>query len=355
MVYYTADEEDIQKLRSWIGCGFAGQSESQSQSSTLNQRDFAKCKQHHLEGTCKWLFDHPKYERWVNADDAKPVLWLTAAEGRGKSVLCSLAVQHISNKKNTKSAAPYLMLTFKKERSRCQMITLLASQLLDHVLRSDVHGAVDKKALSLLSKDGTNLDNLHELVRLLVRQCPEVYFFVDGLNELYMVDAALSERRKYEFESLHEDLRATLEFLVSLTTESNSTKTRLWCSSQKKEPMVQWMEAFDVEELTLSEVDVQSDVSTYISRIKTNVLERLDESERPLAELLLRTGAESSFRWAAMMADSLKNCKTTEQLRKALNRGLPKDLSSFYQRHLEDMLGLDEIESCGDDDLSLSR
>ena len=45
-------------------------------------------------GTCDWLFEEPDFQNWLNGKSTKPVLWLHAGPGTGKSILCSQAYKY---------------------------------------------------------------------------------------------------------------------------------------------------------------------------------------------------------------------------------------------------------------------
>ncbi|KAF8859462.1 hypothetical protein BDZ45DRAFT_356792 [Acephala macrosclerotiorum] len=337
-VCITKDDEQIQKVRSWIGMAVGGQAESHSE---LNTNDYERCLNQHHDGTCEWLFNSAAFKDWLTKEDANRILWLTAPGGSGKSVLCSVAVQQISQMP-MRPATPYLMVTYRKERSKCQMATLLASQLLDHVLTEQ--GGVDTEVLSLLNQNATKASSVHDLIRLLVSQCSAVYFFLDGLDEIRFLEAASSSSCQVA-DTLREDLFFTLKFLAHMAQNETGTRVRLWCSSQKADPVNDWMRQLGPIELVADETSIEQDIHQYLSHTQENILERLsDPVEKAAVTAGLHIQAGCNFRWASMMGTSLINTKTPKDLVDKVMQGLPKSLRESYQMHFRELKRLDKAD-----------
>ncbi|KAI8955664.1 hypothetical protein F4801DRAFT_528531 [Xylaria longipes] len=336
MTCLTKDEEHIQRLRRWIGGGL----ESHAQSETWNQAAHERNLSRHHPNTCRWLFKDPRFKSWSEKPNANPILWLTAPGGAGKSVMCSLVVDAIS-KRTQPPATPYLMVTFNQERSRCQIATLLASQLLDYVLKEQQ--GVDTEALSLLAQNASICDNVYALINLLISQCSSVFFFLDGINETYLVESGDSSKRRDELQRLNDDLKTTLTFLTGLARDNQETRIRLWCSSQKTNSVVNWINQLGGVELAIDEKLVQADVSLYLSEIKKETLNRIPNVVERLEVEVLLTRAEANFRWACMMKDILQDPKLTlDDLVRMVRKGLPGDLREIYAARLEELMKLDK-------------
>ncbi|KAI0535346.1 hypothetical protein GGR58DRAFT_479503 [Xylaria digitata] len=337
MTCLTNDEEQIQRLRRWIGGGL----ESHAQSETWNRAAHERNLDRYHPNTCQWLFADPKFKSWNEKPNSDPILWLTAPGGAGKSVMCSVVIDAISRQRQP-PATPYLMVTFNQERSRCQIATLLASQLLDHVLKEQQ--GIDTEALSLLAQNASICDNVYSLINLLVSQCSSVFFFLDGVNETYLAESGDSPKRRDELQRLNDDLKTTLVFLRDLARGNQETRIRLWCSSQKTNSVVSWVDQLGGVELAVDENIVQADVSLYLSKIKKEALNRIPNVvERLAVERLLDGRAGANFRWAHMMKDILRDPKLTpDDLVKMIQKGLPSDLREIYSRRVEELMKLDK-------------
>ncbi|KAM4063707.1 hypothetical protein HRG_006830 [Hirsutella rhossiliensis] len=331
----TTDPDDIQKIRAWIGADVGSQSEARSGSMDWNSWDFEDCRTKHLKGTCKWLISDPSpFANWASNDASNPILWVTAPVGRGKSVLSCFANDWLS-KMAQRPATPYLMISYNTQRTRHQMASSLASQLLEHIVKSSVGqgfpGGVNAEALTLVCLDSKNVENMHDLIRLLVSQCTAVYFFVDGLNELPF-------DREHEY--ICKDLFSTIGFLADLAKKSETTRVRLWCSSQRSKVVVRGMEALAPRELAMDKRLVSKDVQRFLRGAEELVKSVSDDpGEMRFAELNGKAG--SNFRWAALMKNSLQGAHTPKQREKILEKGLPKSLTDMYSERLKELKAMD--------------
>ncbi|KUI71954.1 hypothetical protein VM1G_07420 [Cytospora mali] len=263
---------------------------------------------------------------------------VTRPQRRGKSVLCSYAIETIS-KEEPKPATSYIYLKYGKERSKCQIAQTLASQLLGHVLREQ--SGVEVAVLSLLSQSSLVAGNLYELIRLLVKQCSSVYFFVEGLNEISSPRAAPSEMRKQELDRLTINLRSTIKFLAEMT-QDQTTHVRLWCSSQNTTPVVDRMQGLKAAEMIIHKAHVERDVLTYLEDVRKQAIDRLsDPFDKTKVTLGLMAQAGSNFRWAYMMAKSIRACKVPKDLVQKVLHSLPRDLRTSYRHRLEELQVLD--------------
>lgn len=324
----TKDEQQIQKIRLWID-GTRDRADAES-----NTTAYEGALNKQLEGTCQWLFQNSTFQKWGSRSPqsgSRSLLWVTGSGGEGKSVLCSSVIQHIRGF-DRKLATPYIMITYGVPRTKLKMASLLASQLLEHL----VDDGIDTEVLSLLRRSSTVVENLYELIRILLQQCTTVYFFIDGLDEI-----AISETKNND---LSEHLRLTVKFVVDLT-RNKSLDVRLWCSSQKSETIEKWMREFDATELTMNKLSVSRDIQKYLNHVQEKALRLLPESERGDATKLLLIRARTNFRWAFLIQDTLDGCPTTEKLEEIIRQGVPGDLGPFYYKRLQELRTQDQDDS----------
>ncbi|OHE97573.1 hypothetical protein CORC01_07188 [Colletotrichum orchidophilum] len=306
--------------------------------------DYERCRDRRHPDTCRWLLKKKVYKDWASPEKPNSILWLTAAGGRGKSVLTSFVIDHLSERQK-RPATPYVMITYAKERNRHQLFSLLALQLLEHVVEHE--GGVEAEALSLLSLSAVTGDGMQRLIRLMVSQCSEVYFFVDGLNEIQPDDTAESDRGKYEKQRLRDDLRDTLTCIANLVRDNSDTCVRLWCSSQHSSELNGWMQGMEAQELIVDEQLVRLDILEYLTCIG-DVLSKFSSEDIPTKAkvlIMMIIESETNFRWANLMLENLKRCRTAEDLDIAVDMGLPKSLRHLYLARLSDMHAMDVNDS----------
>lgn len=341
--HISNDKDQIAKIWLWIGVsGVGGGQLSSSDSITWNTADYETAVSRRYEGTGQWLHSDKVFQSWASQSIANKTdtrtLWVTGPGGVGKSVLCSYAVETIS-RRETKSATPYVFLRYGKERNKCQIAQILASQLLEHVIREQ--GGVEVEVLSLLSQSSSNVRNLHEMIRLLVSQCYSVYFFLDGLNEIALAEAEPSEMRKMELKRFSENLEETIGFLEGLTKD-DKLHVRLWCSSQKTHSVIAMMQNLRAAELEMDQALVARDVQAYLADVQSEIVQRLsDDDDRKFFTHALIAQAGSNFRWAYMMAETLRGCHLPKLLVDKVKQGLPGDLRTTYQERFKELQMLD--------------
>lgn len=274
-------------------------------------------------------------------NDLNRHLWVTGNSGEGKSVLCSVAVKTISAMA-IRPATPYIMLTYRKERTEASIASLLAAQLLEHLVEEQ--DGVETEVLSLLSRNPTNVGSLHAMIRLLIAQCTAVYFFLDGLDEISLGAAESSETRRREKKRFSEDLGNTINFIDGLT-RNDSTDVRLWCSSQKSQPVIDWMKRLGAAELVMDKKAVERDVKQYLIHVEEKTLQDMSDFDRKIARQKLSSQASTNFRWAFTMEESLESCKTIQALRETILEGLPTSLIPSYERRLKELLMQDQQDT----------
>ncbi|KAK8189293.1 uncharacterized protein BKA78DRAFT_167295 [Phyllosticta capitalensis] len=228
------------------------------------------------------------------------------------------------------------MITYGKDRTKHNMAAILAAQLLEHL----VNDGIDTEVLSLLRRSSTMVENLHEMIRLLAKQCTTVYFFLDGLNEVKTAEEDPSEMRRVYLEFLSEGLHSTVYFLTSLT-QDKSMDVRLWCSSQRSQPIVEWLERLGPTQISMNKSSVGLDVQSYLKSVQEGILDRLSEPHRTVAKKSLSAQAGTNFRWVFMMQASLDKITIPDLLLEKILQGLPERLETFYAERLQELRALD--------------
>ena len=165
------DRDERLKLLDWITpLNFPAQ-----QSALLSRRQ---------EGTGQWLFQSPEFNTWMN----KPgeTLLCKGIPGAGKTMLASIAIDHLQNTLGHKNIpVVYIYCDYKRQQEQTP-INLMASilrQLLQY--RILVHDRVMHSYYQHVNF-GTcpNSERIGEIVKSLLAEFPQVYIVVDALDEL---------------------------------------------------------------------------------------------------------------------------------------------------------------------------
>ncbi|KAF2729072.1 hypothetical protein EJ04DRAFT_82194 [Polyplosphaeria fusca] len=325
------DLDEIQRIRSWLE---RRQDEINVDS---QQRNLAK----HMAGTGEWLFEETKFRSWASLDKSFPIVWLVGPEGCGKSLLCSLAIERM--RLNTQQQAVVdLMLAFDKPRSEYHLVTQTALQLLKYVIEH--RGGVNAEAFLMLpreqSKDKKTFQ-VRELIQILISQCPAVFIFVDGLDEVGSAEQPEQKlNHEAKLEKTKRQLHSVVAFFANLTKKESGTPVRLLCSSKQTVTIENWMREWEALELPINRHAVAADIAQYVERRFKN---GLGGSSSTLASTSLiaqlSKAAKNSFLFASTMADWIESSfALTDSSTEPVIPDKFKSIGELYQERLDQLL-----------------
>jgi hypothetical protein len=261
-----------------------------------------------LSGTCEWLLDHPDFVAWSSGTSSSPVLWLHGPPGSGKSTLCSSISHMLSSRLDT---VAFHFCDFAQQYKPFEILRMLALQLLCKYWTDSQN--IPKELSDVAQATPSVLENVQNMIKVLVKNQPKVYFLLDGLDE-----ETTGERWK--------DTVDVLQFLIQLTNEFPA-KVRVWCSSQPRPLIKTELEGYT--DLDIS-VHVKKDIAFYLTKAipEAEGLESLDKGKFLQS---LQERAECSFLWASLMISELQGSPTSlREMKQLLERGLPSTLLDYY-------------------------
>ena len=297
------------RIRSWLG----GQTINEA---TLHRhRNNLDVYRHPTEPpTCAWLFDDLQFQDWIKGTSSKPILWLFAGPGSGKSVLCSHAVEHVRNLGDTEAQCLQLY-EFDNEHTAIVTARNLAIQLFERywLLYQDI----PEDLQSISQRSGADLVNVFEFIRALVGKLPKVYVFLDGLDEECTV-ARWKEASK-------------VVGFVNLLAETSPKTVRVWYSSQDRPIIRQQLERHLI--LNVKE-QIGVAVDKHIScRLPGICNPKVDQDNRTWILSELKQRANGNFLWANLMLKTIENeVSSFDEMERFIKEGLPKDLDAYYRR-----------------------
>ena len=264
--------------------------------------------------TCEWLFRDPQFHDWIEGTSSKPIFWLFAGPGSGKSVLCSHALEYMKNFGGIQAQCLHFC-EFDNEHTAIVTARNLATQLFDRywTLKQDV----SEDLHSISQKSGADLINVFEFIRVLVEKFSKVYLFLDGLDEECTMARWKEAVKIVEF--------------VNLLAENSPKTVRIWYSSQDRPTIRQQLESH----LTLNvkeqiRVAVDNHISLKVPGIRNP---EVDQDTRAWILSELKQRADGNFLWATLMLKTIENeVHSFDQMEKFIKEGLPKDLDAYYRR-----------------------
>ncbi|KAF7344585.1 hypothetical protein MSAN_01940600 [Mycena sanguinolenta] len=301
-------EERYHKVSAWLRADQANEDDTRQLHIHKNQ---------HLCGTCEWVFKNSTYLAWRDGVLQPSIIWAHAPAAAGKSVLSAHLIHTLTESLGTDGAVAYHFYRFDQTHTSCEILCLLASQLLDahwvrtHSISEDIYSKTQQNARA------RSPEIVQGLIQVLVSLLPKTYFILDGLDE------ECKQTPRWQ------EAAATIDFLAKLPD-----RVRLWCSSQIRPCISDKLKAY-------SAIDIQDsakhDVAFYLSRDnpELNDLEVSDQDKDAVLKSL-RERAGVNFLWASVMIRSLKEETTSlADMKQFVRDGLPETLDEYYRRSFE--------------------
>ncbi|KAM3069555.1 hypothetical protein ACMFMG_005658 [Clarireedia jacksonii] len=300
---------------------------------TLNESNFRHQEQNlkrRSPDTCSWLSSNQLFKDWTDPDTGSRMLWVKAAPGVGKSVLCAYAIQKLSET-NPSSSPVYQYYSFDEVFSSLQVYRSIAEQLANRLwthledMPEDIHSFTQHTTTAGMTQD------VKTLIKMMLEQLPSSFLFLDGIDE----ECDMGPRM--------EAVSDILEFFTALAScSTKSYNLHLWCSSQDRTDLVPYMAKFSVIEI--SKDTNSADIESYLSKsiMKLDSLD-LDEGYQNLILQDLREKADGCFLWAALMLDSVSKAKTLSAVQSKVDEGLPTSYEKYYLKKIESIEASERI------------
>ena len=246
--------DQFKKIKAWLSAPDPGM-------------NHAAARQRHEPYTGTWLLQSGQYQRWKAGD--KRHLWLYGKAGRGKTVLCSTAVEDIrmycESRKNATHATFYFAFSDNQKQSYENLLRSLVAQL-----------GWREPALWMLrqacEKPNASIPRVEELEKILLA-CIQSY------DELFLLLDALDECP--EVSDVRQNVLDGLERLAS-----EAPNIRMFVTSREVSDVGEFMETVEADLVSVAArsvgVDIQRFVSSQLSRDRK--LSKLDVSTKNLIE-----------------------------------------------------------------------
>ena len=173
-----------------------------------NDRHHDQCVRQRNPHTCSWLSSHTVFQDWLQPSTNASRLWLRAARGVGKSVLCAYAIQQSLQSPSCCSIRQYY--TFDEEFTAVQVYRSLAEQLADQVISKSAEIPVEVHEYTQRSATSSKCEDVKNVIRLLLREVPTTFVFLDGLDE------ECDDKKRWR------ELVEVIDFFEGLTTADSS-------------------------------------------------------------------------------------------------------------------------------------
>ena len=270
--------------------------------------------------TGQWLLESPDFQNWLHSEgDQNSVLWYQGDPGVGKTVITSIAINHVTESTGRrKSAITYIYCDYANTMA-LSVENLLGSVLGQLVVQiSDADAGTIAELQTFLKSSAKNRklteQDSSSWIETFSRNFDVVYMFVDALDECPENDRDRLMRRLQRY-----GLR---NMRVFLTSRSNVNVT---------------LQIPQATRATMMAAD--DDISTYVeSKIQEcSRLDRFTTRDPEMKQHIVQTicsQAKGMFLLASLQLESLGHQTTPRGVLSALKR-LPSDLFTMYDQTIE--------------------
>jgi len=211
-------------------------------------------------------------------------------------------------------AVAYHFYRFDEPFKACEVLQHFALRLFHRYMHSNYSSDVLKDLAQKVQGEMGPLRCAEELITSLVKNLPEVYFFLDGLDE-----ESVGERWT--------EADTVLNVLLKLTQQWPNT-VRVWISSQNADCIMTKFEAYPA--LDIKE-EMKKDMIFYLS----SEMENLEVCEADKESVLQNVddGAAGNFLWAKLMIKDLKKANSPADMNRIVKEG--PTLDDYFKKYFE--------------------
>ncbi|KAI4248357.1 MAG: hypothetical protein LQ352_005928 [Teloschistes flavicans] len=266
-------------------------------------------------GTCEWLRDNENFRKWLDGTKTSPVVWLSAAPGMGKSVLCAHTVELIKTMK-PESAVAVHYYRFDEQYTALETYRVIAEQLFDQWW--DKTQDVPDNLHAQIQSSGSDPDKIKGFIKLLLEHHATTYILLDGIDE------------ECDQQSKWTDALEVIEFFEGLA-DSRPASVRLWCSSQDRLCVRNKMQNYPT--IGMTEESTAKDIAKFLAKALPMLdVDEVDPGTENVILQDLQDKAQGNFLWAHLMVQSLEQADNLDDIIRRVQEGLPLELDRYYER-----------------------
>jgi hypothetical protein len=285
---------------SWLSAEEDGQEEYLHRLADLRQPE-----------TCNWILKHEDLRPWLDEKKDYPLVWMTAIPGAGKSIICSLIIEHLQ-----RSEEENVLYYFCGHRSPdidlcSQTLRTLAVQMLqqNNSLAPLIHQAY------LLKGSTRSRITMKKLLKDMFQDAKSTRVVIDGLDER---DLGFQKDLLNSLLELQRDSEKKLKILLSSRREPQIDKAL-------RQKIHIPLDGRTGEGLKLYIQHSIQELREWFPDFRTELLDRI--------ETRLQEKAKGMFLWVRLVVAMLKDQATQDEFESAIEQ-LPDGLEEAYGRIL---------------------
>ncbi|KAJ7238153.1 hypothetical protein C8J57DRAFT_1566206 [Mycena rebaudengoi] len=261
------------------------------------------------EGTGTWLFEETQFKDWIASTGG--VLWGHGIPGAGKTVLLSIAVDHLRTRFSDGDLGVACAYLNHKETEAQSPANILAGLWKQIIFQKPISADSPVQKLYLKHQEQSTRPSADEVYSVLcsaVEECPKAYIVIDALDEY-----------------LEQQQHILLKYLAALRPNIN-----LMLTSRPHIAPDTFFPSLQALEIRATEADVRRYIIEQIqasTRLSKHVQSRPELHQE--IETKIMGNVDGMFLLAKLHTDSLTTKVTIKAVQEAL-KNLPKDLEHTY-------------------------
>ncbi|KAJ5409244.1 Galactose oxidase/kelch beta-propeller [Penicillium crustosum] len=278
-----------------------------------------------LDGTCRWVLQHPSFTEW-KCESTNSLLWLHGAQGAGKSCLASMVIDDATNVSNQIEDFAHAYFYCSRNTAEPQ--------------RGNAQSILGKIHLADGSTRAPSLWECRDLIIDLTEAHSRTTIVIDALDECGREERAeLVEALEYII-----DNSASLVKVFVTSREEGDLRLSIQAHSGVQ---VTWIEnGTDIEKFVNFETDRLIAKNQLLASIRVKATK---EDLKALIKEDTIHKANGMFRWAQLQLQSLRWIRSERDIRLAMST-IPRPLSELYED-----LYIKALESTEETDRALFR
>ncbi|KAJ8131632.1 hypothetical protein O1611_g1993 [Lasiodiplodia mahajangana] len=275
------------------------------------------------EGTCRWVFDHPKFQTWFDEEDPRLVLWLKGKPGSGKTTIASFIAEE-----SPLPPGSLLICCLCSEllRRGHNVVSTLLRLICAQILRQKPDLLPFAYENYVKFNKSASINRIRELLGHALESLGTTFIILDGIDEYDSSDQT----------AIIDEIARLLKSISKIHHVQGTPSPRLkvmLCSRETKELLGHVRKKLsNILTIYLSREaeHVSRDIARYTKASLRELLYRFREEELDKVGSDVSEKADGMFLWVKLVIAMVDDQWSSATLRSTVDR-LPKGLDGVYE------------------------
>ncbi|KAI8631011.1 hypothetical protein F5Y19DRAFT_483660 [Xylariaceae sp. FL1651] len=280
------------------------------------------------EGTCRWVFEHPRFQTWFDEEDPRLIIWLKGKPGSGKTTIASFIAEE-----SPMPPGSLLICCLCSEllrRGSQNVVSTLLRLLCSQILRRNPDLLSFAFENYVKFNKPASINRIRELLTQTLESLGTTFIVLDGLDEYDSSDQT----------AIIDEISRLLKSMSKVRPVEGAPTPRLkvmLCSRETKELLGQVRKKLNnilTVSLSHETEKVSKDIARYTKASLQELWDRFSEDELEKVGLDISKKADGMFLWVKLVMAMVNDQWSLANLRTTVDR-LPKGLDGVYETILQ--------------------